>query len=262
MGQPLAIVLLQLTMGGFASLAAVPSCFVGDWFHRLTGLLYIGIYSGAAALAWNALGPDVGLSAWSLALGALMLAYVGCSWFGAQVFARWVAVVTIPVGLALSWNLAAILGRQYGVAGVRLAILAVHSALSAAALGLAMTSMLFGHWYLSAPGLSTEPLRRLCYAMAGAVVGASVLVVLAVRLSWSTLVSFGMDTLDSFGGVFLWARLLIGVCAVGVAVGFVVFCIREGSTQAATGFLYLVVVFMLMGELLGRFLLGQTRLTM
>jgi hypothetical protein len=127
-------------------------------------------------------------------------------------------------------------------------------------LGSATTAMLFGHWYLTTPRLSTHYLRRFGVVTMLALAVLGLLFVATLAVHWEALNRLGFVAFLSFGGIFLWGRVLLGFGVVGICVGLAWYCLREDSTQAATGFFYLVVLFLLMGELLSRFLTEQTRL--
>ena len=127
-------------------------------------------------------------------------------------------------------------------------------ALSAGLVGFSMTAMLFGHWYLTTPELSTRYLMRLHGCLLAAWAGCA---------AWAAASLWGRPELLSLrspGGVFVIARLLFGVAAAGASAVLAWYFLREGSTQSATGFLYLVSVFALMGEFVAYYLTLQAGL--
>src|SRR5207248_1405081 len=59
-------------------------------------------------------------------------------------------------------------------------------------------------------------------------------------------------------GLFFWQRVVLGLALTLVLSIMTYFCVRIRSTQSATGILYVVVVFCLIGELIGRYLFLRT----
>jgi hypothetical protein len=122
---------------------------------------------------------------------------------------------------------------------------------SALLLGAALSAMLMGHSYLTAPAMSLTPLYRLLAAVA---------VTLLVRLGveacalacWTT----RHETATLEGDVLLWLplRWLVGLVAPGVLCWLAYRTARIRSTQSATGILYVVVIFCFLGELTGQLL--------
>ncbi len=259
MRESLSLVLVGTVAGGFASLAAVPPRLLGRLFYRFSGLLFLGLF----LLAWAA-NPDAvvlgGTSARWIVLGCVLVAYVVVTWSPWTPLAYPLTVLSLPVGAALLWALAAAVRAQHVLATPSTPALAAHFLVSAALTGSSLTALLFGHWYLTTPGLSTRYLMRLHTVV---LVGLGCAVAGAVVWAWigrGTLLGLGVLRLESFAGVFLWSRVAFGFLAAGVAAGLTWHSLREGSTQAATGFLYLVVCFVWMGELVSRALLVQVGL--
>jgi hypothetical protein len=126
---------------------------------------------------------------------------------------------------------------------------------SALLLGAALSAMLMGHSYLTAPGLSLTPLYRLLAAL-----GAALLLRLGVEayalVSWTQ--QHELANLE--GDVALWLplRWLVGFVAPGVLCWLAYLTARIRSTQSATGILYVVVIFCFLGELTGQLLAMQT----
>jgi hypothetical protein len=122
---------------------------------------------------------------------------------------------------------------------------------SALLLGAALTAMLIGHSYLTAPAMSLTPLYRLLAALAAALLLR--LGVEAYALAcWTSRHEPG--TLE--GDVLLWLplRWLVGFLAPGVLCWLAYRTARIRSTQSATGILYVVVIFCFLGELTGQLL--------
>jgi hypothetical protein len=116
---------------------------------------------------------------------------------------------------------------------------------SAIAAGGTLAAMLLGHSYLTARGLSFEPLRRMAWLLFGILV----LRTLSVAPAFSV-TGIGMDW------VFLGLRTGLGLLVPLVLAWMVIACVRIESNQSATGILYAMTVLVcLFGELVAAYLL-------
>jgi hypothetical protein len=121
--------------------------------------------------------------------------------------------------------------------------LAPASALAAAGtLGSAMTGMLLGHRYLTAPGMPLAPLIRMNQALGVATVLRLVISAIALALGAAALT-------DSTFWIWLSLRWLAGVIGPGIACVMVQRILRYRNTQAATGVLFVAVILTFIGEL-------------
>ena len=133
------------------------------------------------------------------------------------------------------------------------ALLAANFVAGALLLGASLSAMLLGHWYLVVKDLPVEPLRALTLVFFAA---------LGARLA-ATAAAFVLDPAGGSAVVdrsFLFV-LVYALFSLGTPIGMswmVWGTVRIRSTQAATGILYGVVAFILMGEAAGRFVLVRT----
>jgi hypothetical protein len=109
-----------------------------------------------------------------------------------------------------------------------------------------MAAMLLGHWYLNTPTMQLAPLRRLLIAM-----GIAVVLQMAVS-AWGifTLLSTSAQPQVSWW-LLLVLRWLFGLIGV---IGLTVMAwktLQIPNTQSATGILYVAVIGVFAGELLG-----------
>ncbi|HLU49859.1 MAG TPA: hypothetical protein VK116_17295 [Planctomycetota bacterium] len=137
-----------------------------------------------------------------------------------------------------------------------LEILTVATALSTAAfLGAAVVAMTLGHWYLVLHGASFGPLRRLTVILAIAIL-ARIFTSLGASYWQGHVVeaatSAGLTRFLLGDGVFVIARWLFGLAAPLILVRLVWGCLRIESNQSATGILYVIVAFGILGELLAK----------
>jgi hypothetical protein len=117
--------------------------------------------------------------------------------------------------------------------------------------------MLVGHWYLNVPGLDIRHLRRMTWFLAGCLALRILLGLVSIATSIPVL-SAGEVSPWRVAGIreafFFWQRVGIGLLAPAVLAVMVDRTVRIRSTQSATGLLYVMVFFVLIGELISRFL--------
>ncbi len=263
--------LAQLWVGGTAAMLLVPMEGIGWGFYRTT----TGIYLGLAVLAlwmriwlllntlstgagWGQVASSASLPG-TLALGTsgvLTLAFLVSLWGKHPLRSRrllWAASLAGVASLGLD---AVALGRD-GSTLATLALLA-NSWLSSALLGLTFTGMLLGHWYLNEPGLPTRYVWRMAhwflvavlvqglfpvaYGLLAAVVGGPALSGQVLRVIPNHPILFG-------------GRVLIGSVATLVIALVIRDTLRIPNVQSATGFFYIAILTVLLGEVLGRALL-------
>jgi hypothetical protein len=149
----------------------------------------------------------------------------------------------------------AVLGAAYLVA----AVMAYHAAVRPSHLGWsiagALTSvgllgsvnlaMLLGHWYLVVRGMAIDPLKRLTIATLVAAIAKIVVVVIAVGVFWPPPI---------LKDIFFWMRGGWGFLGPLALYPMVWGTVKIRSTMAATGILYVDVVAVVIGEVLGGWL--------
>jgi hypothetical protein len=156
------------------------------------------------------------------------------------------ASVLLLAGIAAAlWPLAGSL-----LDGAAIALMVV---LSAAVLGAATTGMLLGHWYLVTPALTNRPLLRAIIVLLVSLVLQAVLFPLTLwglahgsgSLTHALSLSPALSVLWALGAVFLPL----------VAAGLALPTCRLRSFMSTTGLLYLAMIAILPGQLLGQLLL-------
>lgn len=113
---------------------------------------------------------------------------------------------------------------------------------TASIIGAAVTSMLLGHWYLTAPTMSVAPLNTLTWWFFIAAI---------LRLVVSAVVLFlGFDLLkDQIHWVWLVLRWVAGIAGPLVLCAMVWRIMKYKNTQSATGVLFAGVILTFIGEL-------------
>jgi hypothetical protein len=121
---------------------------------------------------------------------------------------------------------------------------------SAFLMGSTLSAMLLGHYYLTAPAMSIDPLRRFVRCMAcGLGLRAAVA---ALALGISSGVAGPSHAALAIDPLFLGMRWGMGFLGPVVATVLAWKTVQIRSTQSATGILYIALAFVLIGELLGR----------
>ena len=154
-----------------------------------------------------------------------------------------------------------------GIAYVVAAIAAYHAAVraphivwsiagalsSVALLGSVNLAMILGHWYLVVRGMAIDPLKRLTIATLVASIGKVLLVTGVVTLL------FGWPP-PAIKDIFFWMRAGWGLLGPLALFPLVWGTVKLRSTMAATGILYVDVVAVIIGEVLGAWLSTRAHL--
>jgi hypothetical protein len=252
------LVFSQLTVGGLALMRLVPAVDIGLGFFRTCASIYLLIWVCVlAGLEWAR--P---WELWAFVLFTLLfLVYYASLWFDKLVNRSRLLEITSIIGFCAI--VASALSTSAAGSPLNEALVRVPNFLcSTIALGAAMTGMLLGHWYLVTPELSLVPIKRLTGTLVGALLAQGVLLALTVSPALGTVSDSLLPRVQHFlvaYPYFLLGRALVGLVGTfGLAV-LTMWLLREGSTQAATGFLYTAVLTVAVGELIARFLFQLTR---
>lgn len=132
---------------------------------------------------------------------------------------------------------------------------ALHFTSSMGLIGIVSFAMILGHWYLVTPKLSERPLV-VCMNLFWPIMAVKILFLLINFASLNPYLEEG----TSLGGgyIFNWIMLLMrvgwGMLALLILSYFAYRLIRMRSIQSATGVLYVMVFFVLIGELISLYL--------
>jgi hypothetical protein len=116
---------------------------------------------------------------------------------------------------------------------------------SIALLGSVNLAMLLGHWYLVVRGMSIDPLKRLTIATLVAAIVRLVVVAIVIGVAWPPPI---------VKDIFFWMRAGWGLVGPLALFPMVWGTVKIRSTMAATGILYVDVVAVVIGEVLGGWL--------
>ena len=127
---------------------------------------------------------------------------------------------------------------------------------SAALLGSMTLAMLLGHWYLVVRGMAIDPLMRLTWAILAGIAIKTAAVCLSLWLLSHAGVGWGSPfyRLVVVEGIFFWMRAGWGIVVPLLLFPMIHGTVKIRSTMAATGILYVGVVAVIIGEVLGGFL--------
>lgn len=230
----LALFLLDLAAGLYLFLPLVGRRNAGVKFYRLV-LIISGALAAGVAVA-RPLWIDGAVIVALTVVVVLMLRYPK-----RLVFRLPAALLALAYLIAAvhAWRLATGAPLAWSIAG---------AITSVALLGSVNLAMTLGHWYLVVRGMAIDPLKRLTHATLAAAV-ARLFVVAAAFIVPGTWYEIGLRQ-----GIFFWMRAGWGLLAPLLLYFMVWGTVKIRSTMAATGILYVDVVAVVIGEVLGGWL--------
>lgn len=269
----LVMFLYQFSVGCMILLALMPLKEVDTEFYRLSSglsslLMALGIFLNlyypfqlpqsfqvSAAQQWH--WPQITLVLdIAFFLGSLVL-YLRMRWkqvAAAKAILRCTAVLgaLALVAEGLLYRPAALYG------GFKNLLLPLHFLSAALFVGVFLLAMVFGHWYL----VKSMP-KRLLARMAEmliVVLVLRVLVVLGTFWVYYNSVPGGSEALDGLmditrgHGLFFWQRMAAGLGIPAVLSYMIWKTAKLGANQSATGLLYVGVVFVIIGEMISKYI--------
>ncbi|MGH7372043.1 MAG: hypothetical protein ACREJK_09410, partial [Candidatus Methylomirabilales bacterium] len=253
LGRAFVSFLHQVAVGGMAALLLIPFEAISRQFFRIAGLILLTV----EGLALWRTGGEGWIQGWSGALFVALLLAFTVFWFvpgtpGAMVLHR----LGIVAGVFLL--VADVLGYPIAGAGPLGIVMGATNALtSALLLGTALVGLLLGHRYLNEPHLPVSLIKRLSdvFCMVILLQGAlpALFTLLVYSFGQSNLVGEWLRLLGEHWAL-LFGRMIVGIGAsLGVAL-VILNCLRLPNVPAATGFYYVAVITVFLGEFLGRYL--------
>lgn len=243
--------LCRFGWGMAVGLLLTPATLVPSGFFRVNLLVVLGLAT-AAALVAPAAEAAAGTSA--AAAAAALAAWLGSvAWLGERRGAG-----RALCGITAALLAAATMLASRPAAPVTAAALSAWAVAGGAALlsglvsGLAVHAMLLGHWYLNAPGMRVDALRRMIDLA---------LVPWGVQLAWSVgdLVAGGWPAAaaGTTGTALLALRWLAGLAGLPLLLVMARKTLEIPNTQSATGILYVACLAAILGELTAQLLLAS-----
>jgi hypothetical protein len=243
----LALFLVDLAAGLVLFLPLVGRRNAGVKFYRMTLMIGGALGLFAAAAHWNARHREL-----------VMLD-------GAIIIVTAVVLLTLRYPKRVVFRIpAALLGVAYLIASVgaydaavrppRIAWSIAGALTSIAIIGSIYLAMTLGHWYLVVRGMPIDPLRRLTIATLVTTL-AKIAIVVAAFVAGDLWREIALRQ-----GIFFWMRAGWGLIGPLALFPMVWGTVRIRSTMAATGILYVDVVAVTIGEVLGAWLATMAHL--
>jgi hypothetical protein len=236
----LALFLVDLAAGLVVFLPLVGRRNAGVKFYRMVFLISAALAACAAAAHAMAHARELAT------LDAIPVALTIVVWFVLRYPKR--LVFRVPAALlGVSYVVAAIAAWRAGTQA-SLAWSIVGALASVALLGSVNLAMILGHWYLVVRGMAIDPLKRLTIATLATSIARIAVIIAALCVSgvW--------HEVAIRQGIFFWMRAGWGLIGPLLLYPMVWGTVRIRSTMAATGILYVDVVAVVIGEVLGGWL--------
>ena len=259
----------QLAVGGFMALSAPPFHELERGFYKSTASVYLA--SGLATLAGLltlALESDAAgwrrwfeIGAWA-AFCLCASTYVFTLWGEAAALRARAFTLTLLTGV-IAATASAEAYRLAGVFSLETILYPLNLLLAALSLGATATGMMLGHWYLIDTGMPIDPLMRVFRLFVAALALQAVTGALSLALLW---LAGAPATLQQMQLLFddhltlLAARVAVAPIAAAGLAWMIWRTLLVPQTMAATGLFYIATLSVIVGELLGRFILFRTSL--
>lgn len=263
------LVFTQLAVGGLIVLLLIPKGLVDANFYRLMAGIYllVGVLARCTNLYLHQQTVSISnfFSYWGdteavliIAFVLLLSAYTLSWWFKSPV----ITILLFYSGFVCGFGLIVVSALPY-LADVNFPgasfLLPFQFLISAILLGIVHSGMWFGHWYLVTPDLPVKYLRRfnsvLLYTLIVAISLFSLNLYFRSQVEASTPFNFHFQLI-------FFIRLGIGYAG-SLLLYFITWdCLRTkyverdemGATRAATGFLFIAIITVFMGEICSRYL--------
>jgi hypothetical protein len=223
----------------------VPLPFFRTQEQIILGLLALGALDQARA-------GGAGMAFWTIVSGGV-LAYVSSIAWGLGLPGLGVRTAALSAVAALVWLSLA----SRSADGLLMAANAASRVTSGFLLGAVLCSMLLGHYYLTAPAMTIDPLKRTIAFIACGLAARAMLAGLGLAILRAGMVAQASAASDPDAMVLLFGRWGMGFLAAGVATYMTWKTAKIRSTQSATGILYIAMIFVLFGELSSLVLSGR-----
>jgi hypothetical protein len=238
----LALFLIDLAAGLFVFLPLVGRRNAGVKFYRLVLMI-------SAALALCAAGAHFLAHQRELALGDLAPVVLTVLLWIAMPYPKRLIYRASMIAVGLAYVGAAVFSFDAAMSPASFSWSIFGALASIALLGSVTLAMTLGHWYLVVRGMAIDPLKRLTIATLFAAALRLVVVIAALIAGASV-----------YTDIFWWMRAGWGLLGPLALYPMVWGTVRIRSTMAATGILYVDVVAVVIGEVLGGWLASTAHL--
>lgn len=254
LGRAFVFFLHQVAVGGMVALLLIPPTAISRQFFRICGLILLAVEGLALWKSWGQGGIVLWLSGLFF---VLLLAFTLASFMPRSPGAGFVHRLAVLAGVALL--VVDVLRYPIPAAGSLGIMMGTTNALtSALILGVALMGLLLGHRYLNEPHLPLRLIKRVSDVFFVAILlqGAlpALFTLLVYGLGQGGLAGEWVHLLGVHWAL-LFGRMLVGIGGSLVVALVILNCLRLPNVQAATGFYYIAVITVFLGEFLGRYLL-------
>ncbi len=236
--------LCRFGWGLAAGLVLTPAALVPAGFFRVNLLVVLGLATGAALVSRSLAAHD---AVWIPATAAAGIAWVGSvAWLAERTrVGQWACGIT---AVLLAGATVATAGAEGEGAGWLTGGAALVSGLVT---GLTVHAMLLGHWYLNAPGMRVDALRRMIDLAAAAWAMQTAVAVTGLASGASFPVGTTTIALTAL-------RWLAGLAGLPLLLLMARKTLDIPNTQSATGILYVACLAAILGELTAQLLQAAT----
>ncbi len=247
----------RLTFGMALAMGVTPARWVSAGFYRVhlwvlmgfNTLAALAIYSRRQSLAEMHLDGTLLLAA---AIGLAVASYAGSVvWLYGKSQLGGLLLFAIALGGLLAAGLATPWHQSSTGTGIALAFLDLTS--SGVLLGVTLSAMFLGHWYLNTPTMELLPLKRLVLLMVAAIVARTLVSGAGLALQAGS--TAPLATVFWLFVAFRWLSGLLGTFALALLTWYT---LQVPNTQSATGILYAGVILTFLGELASQLLSVNT----
>ncbi|MFQ5658516.1 MAG: hypothetical protein ACE5G5_13320 [Candidatus Methylomirabilales bacterium] len=249
----------QIAVGGMVALLLIPQGAISRQFFRICGLVLLVVEGLALWYCWE----QGGIGVWLSVVFVVILVAFTLTWFLPESPGSGILhYLGILAGFVLL--VAAVIKNPIlGTGSLGIVIGATNTITSAVLLGTALVGLLLGHRYLQEPRLPVSLIKRLSdvFCVAILIQGAlpALFTILVYGFGRGNLAGEWVRLLGEHW-VLLFGRMFVGIGASLVVALVILNCLRLPNVQAATGFYYIAVITVFLGEFLGRYLLVSASL--
>ena len=240
----LALFLIDCAAGLYLFLPLVGRRNAGVKFYRMILIIGGALAVGAAAAHLNAAQRELAIAD-GVVVALTVLVYLVLRYPKRVIFKLSATL------LGIAYLVASVMAYHAAVRPSHIAWSIAGALATVALLGSVNLAMLLGHWYLVVRGMSIDPLKRLTHATLVAAIVKVLLVLVVIAVAWPPPI---------VKDIFFWMRAGWGLLGPLALYPMVWGTVRIRSTMAATGILYVDVVAVIIGEVLGGWLSALSHL--
>lgn len=242
--------IFRLSFGVAVAMALTPAKFVTSGFYRVHLWVLMGLNTFAALAVRSADPSEYPNRSFVLVMSivAAVLSFVGSViWLYEKKRAGQIVLIAVGITSLLAAARATPLPPETTSTGITLLLLDLTS--GGMLLGVTISAMFLGHWYLNTPTMELLPLKRLVIFMVVAIVARTLLCGTGLALHLGD-----HSQLSASWWAFVVLRWLSGLIGTLALAWMTWLTLKVPNTQSATGILYAGVILAFIGELVSKLL--------